>query len=59
MDQHRRLKGMAGSFVGHLVRRQPPQFLVNEREQFLGGIGVTRFDCLENLGDVARSSKGS
>ena len=38
MDQSSRLEGLTRVFAGHLVRRQSPQFGIDEREQLLGGL---------------------
>ena len=42
-----------GAFTGHLVRGQLAQFFVNERQQFLRGIGITLLDSVQNTGDFA------
>ena len=52
MHQGRRLKCLTRSFVSHLVRRHSAQFVINQREQLIGGFRVAVFDGLEDLGDV-------
>jgi hypothetical protein len=44
--------------MGHPVRREPPEFVVNEREQFMGGFGVAAFGGLEDLRDLAHGDPG-
>jgi hypothetical protein len=39
VNQCRGLEGLTGRFIRHLVRRQFAQFLIHQREQFLGGVG--------------------
>jgi hypothetical protein len=61
VDERGRLQGMAGRFMGHLARGHAAQFMVHERQQFLGRFGVALFDGGENAGDVAhgRATRGS
>lgn len=43
---------LAGRFTGHLVGRHAAQFVVDQRQQFIGGLGITVFDGVEELRDV-------
>jgi hypothetical protein len=40
VDERGGLERVAGGFAGHLVRGQAAQFVVNHRQQFVGGLGV-------------------
>jgi hypothetical protein len=44
---------MARSFFGHFVRRELPEFFVDQRQQLIGGIGIALFDTLQDLRNVA------
>src|SRR5258708_30956075 len=52
MHQRRRLERMPRGFTGHFVRRQPSEFLINDRKQFIGCFRVAVFDGLKDVGDV-------
>jgi hypothetical protein len=54
MDQRGGLQRLAGSFVRHLIRRQPAQRVVNQREQFLGSLGISVPNGGKNSRDFAR-----
>ena len=43
------LQGLAGRFVGHLVRGELAQFVINQRQQLIGGRGMAALDGLEQL----------
>src|SRR5207237_2902241 len=45
MDQRGRLQGLARHLVGHFVRRELAEFLINERKQFPGGLEIGRAYC--------------
>ena len=45
MNQGGWLKSLAGSFMRHFENRQPPQFVVNHRQQLFTGTGITTGDC--------------
>ena len=51
MDQRGGLQRLCRRLVGHLVRRQLPQFLVNKGQEPFG-TAFAPFDCLKNLSDV-------
>ena len=42
-----------GLLLGHLLGRQLPQLVVDQRQKLLGGLGVALFDGGEDSGDVA------
>src|SRR5882724_6203339 len=50
---------MARSLPSHFVRGQFPQFLVNQREQFVGGRLIAAGHGFQNAGDVAHGEDGS
>ena len=45
------LKRLAGGFAGHLRGGKFAQFAVNERQQLVGGLGVTLLDAIQDEGD--------
>lgn len=45
------LQRLAGGLARHPLRSQPTQFLVNERQQFLGSLGIALLDAVEDLRD--------
>ena len=55
VDQRGGLQGIASRLLGHPRGRQSPKFLIDQRQQFLGGFGVALLDALENLGDIAHA----
>jgi hypothetical protein len=42
--QCRRLKRLAGFLMVHLLGRQPPQLIVDERQKLLGRLGIALLD---------------
>ena len=48
------LERMAGSFVGHLPRRQSAEFFVNDGEKFGGGFWITLFHPFQNMRGLAQ-----
>ena len=56
MDERGRLEGVARAFPGHFMRGQAAQFVVNQRQQFVRGLGVALLDGGENAGNVAHAS---
>src|SRR5262245_2010489 len=59
MNEGRRLQGVAWSFAGHLVRGEPAQVLIHERQQFCRGFGVALMCRLQNTGEVAHGFAAS
>src|SRR6266700_2063239 len=53
MHERRRLEGITGSLVRHLVRGQFAQLLIDEGEQLTCGLGIALLNAVEDLGDVA------
>ena len=53
MDQHCGLQSLIRRFVGHPVSAELAQFLIDQRQQFIGGTGIAVFDGVENVGDAA------
>ncbi len=54
VDEGGGLERMAGSFVGHLLRRQTAEFFVNDREKFGGGSWITVFHPFQNMRELAQ-----
>jgi hypothetical protein len=54
MDPGGGLGGLAWRFVSHPMRRQLAKFLVDQRQQFLGGSGITLLHAVEDARDVAQ-----
>src|SRR6266568_542072 len=57
MDQRSGLKRLAGGFLGHLMRRETAKFLIDQREQFRSGFGVTLLCAVQNVSDVAHACR--
>ena len=55
VDQRGRLQRLAGRLMRHFRRRQLAQLFIDEREQFLGGLGVALLNAVEDCG--ARRSR--
>jgi len=53
VHQRRRLECIACGFVRHLGGGKLAQLLVNQRQQFFGGLGVAVLNCLNHPGNVA------
>ena len=53
------LEGVTWSLPSHFVRGQFPQFLIDQRQQFLGGRLITARHGFENAGNVAHGEDGS
>ena len=56
MDERGELEGLARRFVRHPRGGQTAQFLVDERQQFLGGLGVTMPGAIENARHFAHAT---
>ena len=41
------------------MRRQSSKFLIDQRQQFLGGFGIALLGALEDLGDIAHATQSS
>ena len=52
VDQGRGLERLAGLLLGQLLRRQPAQLVVDQRQELLGGVGVALLDRREDAGHV-------
>jgi hypothetical protein len=53
MDQSRRLQGVARPLAGEALGGQPEQLLVDERQELLGGVGVSLLDGRQDARNVA------
>ncbi len=59
VDQGRGVERLPRRLPGQLVRRQPAQLLVDEREQLLGGLWVALLDRREDPGDFGHGGRSS
>jgi hypothetical protein len=57
MNKSRGLKRLAGSFLSHLLRRQSPQLVIDQRQQILGGVWVAQFDRRQDLCDLVQCGR--
>ena len=53
MDERGGLESLTGSFAREFRGGQSPQFVINERQEFLSGFGVTLLNAVQDLGYVA------
>ncbi len=60
MDQRRGLESVACGFVGHALSGELAQFPINKGEQFIGGLGVSPADGVQDARDFfhAQSLRG-
>ncbi len=56
VDEGGGLESLAGRLGGHLQGREPAQFIIDEREQFPGGLRITTLNAIENARDVTHDS---
>ncbi len=56
VDERCRLQRLAGRFGSHFVRRQLPQLLIHQRQQFLGGLGVALRNRVQDARDLAHAA---
>ena len=49
MHERRGLEGVAGCFLGHLIRGQVAQLLINQRQKFCRRSGLAALDPVEKL----------
>src|SRR5262249_25422231 len=57
VDQGRGLEGLADLLVGHLLGRQPPQLVIDERQELLGGVLIALLQGPEDAGDLVHKNK--
>jgi hypothetical protein len=57
VDERGGLERVAGLLGGHLGGGELPQLVVDEREELLGGVGVTPLDGSQDLSDLAHGFK--
>ena len=50
------LQGLSGFFIGHSDDGEFAQFLIDEREQLLCGLGIALLKGIEDLGDFAHAA---
>ena len=56
MDEGCGLQRVARSFISHLGGGKPAQLLVNQRQQFIGGLGVPLLNSFDHPGDIAHAA---
>jgi hypothetical protein len=56
MDKSRRLESLARLFLSEPMCSQSPQFVVEHRQQLLGGPSVSSFNPQQNLSDFGHTS---
>jgi len=52
VDQGGGLQCLAGWFLREFRRRQLPQFVIHQRQELLGSVGIPRFNLRQNTGHV-------
>ena len=52
VNQRGGLEGLAGAFLGKLVRGQAAQFVIDQRQQFRARVRFAALDCLQHVGHV-------
>ena len=55
MDQRSCLQGLARRLLSHLRRRQLAQLLIDERQKFVGRVGIAGVNALEDDGQFAHA----
>jgi hypothetical protein len=56
VDEGGRIEGMAGGLGGHLGGSEPAQFVIDERQQVIGGLAVARLGSLDETGHVGHAA---
>jgi hypothetical protein len=51
MHQRRRLERLSGLFLSEFLHSQPPQLVVDQRQELLGGTGVAGPAGVQGAGD--------
>jgi len=57
VHQSGRLEGMTGHLVCHPPRRQFPELVIHERQEFLSGGRVTLFGLMQDLREIIHAPK--
>jgi hypothetical protein len=52
MDEGSGLECLAGFFLGHLLGRQPAEFVIDERQKLIGSLRVALLDGVQHLCDI-------
>jgi len=58
MNQRRGLQGLPRRLERHFMRRQFAQFIVHEREQLVGSLGIASRNRSENLREFTHAAAG-
>jgi len=56
VNQRSGLEGLAGGFVRHPGRGQLAQLFIDQREQFVGGVGIALLDGRQDVSHIAHGS---
>ena len=59
VDQGCGLERLPGLLLGHLLGRQPAQFLIDQRQELLGRVGIALLDGGEDSGDLVHRTHPS
>jgi hypothetical protein len=59
MNEGRCLEAVSGSFPRQFRGREAAQFVIDERKQFIGGLGVALLNSVEDASDVAHRLDGT
>jgi hypothetical protein len=59
VNNGRCLQGLAWLFLRHARRRETAEFLINQRQQFLGSPAFATSNGLQHLRDLAHGSRKS
>jgi hypothetical protein len=57
MHERGGLQRLVGRLIRHACHRQLAQFLIDQRKQFIGGLGITVLNGLKNLSKFAQLAK--
>src|SRR5258708_3185277 len=57
MHQRRSLQGLSGRLMSQAGRGQFAQFIINQREQLFGSLGIACINRAEQLGDIGHGPK--
>lgn len=55
MNEGRRLQRLTRVFLGHLLCREPPQLLVDQRQKLLGRLQIALLNGAQNSRDIGHA----
>ena len=59
MNQGRGLERLAGRFFGHLLAGELAQFIIDQRQQLIGGVRIAVLDRVQDASDLAHEVEDS